>query len=178
VPKKPSKPWVVSNEVKPCWGAGPGGWPILQIWSLLTVFMGRVPHPFAFCAKGWAARTSIFNPKTWTYRSEVPTLADKTRKDGAPSVDALQARSIDGWATRPKVLYTSGWDCASTLVIHHDDAFRGFEVTVLSVTLNAAGIVPSANSRFPPPNVIGNIFSPNASTKSCSMSVSTRFALP
>ena len=37
-----------------------------------------------------------------------------------------------------------------------------FEVTVLSVTLNAAGIVPSANNRFPPPNVIGNIFSQNA----------------
>src|SRR5713226_7091407 len=46
-----------------------------------------------------------------------------------------------------------------------------FEVTVLSVTLNAAGIVPSANNRFPPPNVIGNIFSQNASTKSCLMSV-------
>jgi hypothetical protein len=35
-----------------------------------------------------------------------------------------------------------------------------FEVTVLSVTLNAAGIVPSANNRFPPPSVIGNIFQP------------------
>jgi hypothetical protein len=34
-----------------------------------------------------------------------------------------------------------------------------FEVTVLSVTLNAAAIVPSANNRFPPPNVTGNIFS-------------------
>jgi len=33
-----------------------------------------------------------------------------------------------------------------------------FEVTVLSVTSNAAGIVPSANNRFPLPNVIGNIF--------------------
>ncbi len=33
-----------------------------------------------------------------------------------------------------------------------------FEVTVLSVTLNAAGIVPSAKNCFPPPNVIGNIF--------------------
>jgi hypothetical protein len=30
-----------------------------------------------------------------------------------------------------------------------------FEVTVLSVTLNAAGIVPSANNRFPLPGVIG-----------------------
>jgi hypothetical protein len=29
--------------------------------------------------------------------------------------------------------------------------------------------VPSANNRFPPPNVIGNIFSQNASTKSCFM---------
>jgi hypothetical protein len=46
-----------------------------------------------------------------------------------------------------------------------------FEVTALSVTLNAAGIVPSANNRFPLPNVIGNIFSQNASTKSCLMSV-------
>jgi hypothetical protein len=27
-----------------------------------------------------------------------------------------------------------------------------FEVTALSVTLNAAGIVPSANNRFPPPD--------------------------
>jgi hypothetical protein len=32
-----------------------------------------------------------------------------------------------------------------------------FELTVLSVTLNAAGIVPSANNRFPPPNIIGNL---------------------
>jgi len=30
-----------------------------------------------------------------------------------------------------------------------------FEVTVLSVTLNAAGIVPSANNRFPLPNKSG-----------------------
>ena len=35
-----------------------------------------------------------------------------------------------------------------------------FEVTVLSVTLNAAGIVPSANNRFPLPNVIGNDHQP------------------
>jgi hypothetical protein len=35
-----------------------------------------------------------------------------------------------------------------------------FEVTALSVTLNAAGIAPSANNLLPPPNVIGNIFSP------------------
>jgi hypothetical protein len=38
-----------------------------------------------------------------------------------------------------------------------------FEATVLSVTLNAAGIVPSANNRFPAPSVTGNIFSQNAS---------------
>jgi hypothetical protein len=35
-----------------------------------------------------------------------------------------------------------------------------FEVTALSVTLNAAGIVPSANNRVPPPHVIGNIIVP------------------
>jgi hypothetical protein len=35
-----------------------------------------------------------------------------------------------------------------------------FEVTVLSVSLNGAGIVPSANNRFSPPNVIGNILQP------------------
>ena len=35
-----------------------------------------------------------------------------------------------------------------------------FEVTVLSVTLNAAGIVPSANNRFPPPNVTGIYLQP------------------
>lgn len=41
-----------------------------------------------------------------------------------------------------------------------------FDVTVLSVTLNAAGIVPSANNRFPLPNVIGYTISQNALTKS------------
>jgi len=50
-------------------------WPILHTWFLSTVFLRRVPHSFAFCAKGWAARISIFNPKNWTYRSDVPTLA-------------------------------------------------------------------------------------------------------
>jgi len=40
---------------------------------------GGCPIPFAFCAKGWAAQTSIFNPKDWTYRSEVPTLAKNAR---------------------------------------------------------------------------------------------------
>src|SRR5208283_666564 len=53
-----------------------------------------------------------------------------------------------------------------------------FEVTALSVTLNAAWVVPSANNRFPPPNVIGNIISDNISTKLCLRSVRTRFALP
>jgi hypothetical protein len=42
-----------------------------------------------------------------------------------------------------------------------------FEVTVLSVTLKAAGIVPSANNRFLPPNVIGNIFSQKAKRLVC-----------
>ena len=28
-----------------------------------TVFVLRVPHPFAFSAKGWAARIVIFNRK-------------------------------------------------------------------------------------------------------------------
>jgi hypothetical protein len=32
-----------------------------------------------------------------------------------------------------------------------------FDVTVLPVTFNAAWIVPSANNRFSPPNVIGNL---------------------
>src|SRR5215469_13277607 len=53
-----------------------------------------------------------------------------------------------------------------------------FEVTALSVTLKAAGIVPSANNRFPAPNVTGNILSQKASTKSCLRSVCTRLALP
>src|SRR5438093_3743120 len=53
-----------------------------------------------------------------------------------------------------------------------------FEVTVLSVTLNAAVIVPSGNNRFSPPNVTGSIISQKASTKSCFMSVCTRLALP
>ncbi|MGO9562695.1 MAG: hypothetical protein ACLPPV_08590 [Candidatus Korobacteraceae bacterium] len=32
-----------------------------------------------------------------------------------------------------------------------------FEVTLLSVTLNAAVIVPSLDNRFPPPNVIDSV---------------------
>ena len=31
---------------------------------------------------------------------------------------------------------------------------------MLSVPLSAAGIMPSANNRFPPPKVIGNSFGP------------------
>jgi hypothetical protein len=46
-----------------------------------------------------------------------------------------------------------------------------FEVTVLSVTLKAAGIVPSGKRRFPPPSVTGNIFSQKASTKLISIAV-------
>jgi hypothetical protein len=65
-------------------------------------------------------------------------------------------------------LKTSGWHCVGTLVIYDDDTF---EVTALSVTLKAAGIVPLANNLFPARNVIGNIFSQNASTKSCLRSV-------
>lgn len=40
---------------------------------------------------------------------------------------------------------------------------------MLFVTLKAAGIVPSANRRFPLPTVIGNIISQNTSTRSCLM---------
>ena len=43
-------------------GAGPGlcgGWPMLRCYcSFGTQSRLRVPHPFAVCAKGWAARTS------------------------------------------------------------------------------------------------------------------------
>src|SRR5512141_595921 len=53
-----------------------------------------------------------------------------------------------------------------------------FEPTMLSVTLNAAGIVPSANNRFPAPNVIGYTISQNVSTKSCLISVWRRLPLP
>src|SRR5512135_3499110 len=52
------------------------------------------------------------------------------------------------------------------------------EATMLSVTLNAAGIVPPANNRFPAPNVTGYIISQNASTKSCLISVCMRLLLP
>ncbi len=47
-----------------------------------------------------------------------------------------------------------------------------------SSNLNAFGIVPSANRRFPGPSVRGNIFSHNSSTRSCFRSVWTRFPLP
>src|SRR5258707_3280783 len=53
-----------------------------------------------------------------------------------------------------------------------------FGETLLFVTLNAAGMVPSANIRFPLPNVSGYIFNQNASTKSCLSSVCMRFPLP
>src|SRR5580700_5878266 len=53
-----------------------------------------------------------------------------------------------------------------------------FGVTVLSVTLNAAGIAPSANNFFPAPNVTGNTFSHRASTKSCFRSVNQIPAAP
>src|SRR3981081_2814608 len=52
------------------------------------------------------------------------------------------------------------------------------EPTMLSVTLKAAGIVPSANRRFPLPNVIGYIISQNTSTRSCFISVWSRLPLP
>jgi hypothetical protein len=44
----------------------------------LTLFRTRVPHPFAFCAKGWAALTSRVRLETlnWVGR-EMPTLAQK-----------------------------------------------------------------------------------------------------
>src|ERR1700686_265751 len=53
-----------------------------------------------------------------------------------------------------------------------------FGATMLSVTLNAAGIVPSANRRFPLPKVIGYINSQNVSTRSCFISVRRRSPLP
>src|SRR5512143_838912 len=53
-----------------------------------------------------------------------------------------------------------------------------FGVTVLSVTLNAAGIVPAANKRFPTPKVSGYIISQNTSTRSCWISVCRRLPLP
>src|SRR6266446_6778239 len=53
-----------------------------------------------------------------------------------------------------------------------------FEPTMLSVTLNAAGIVPSANNRFPSPNVTGYIISQNVSTRSCLISVCRSSPLP
>src|SRR5277367_320085 len=53
-----------------------------------------------------------------------------------------------------------------------------FGVTALSVTWNAAGMVPSANNFLPTPKVTGNIFSHRASTKSCRSRVCTRLALP
>ncbi len=40
-----------------------GGWPILLKLSLFALLTRRVPHPFAFCAKGWAARASTYRPE-------------------------------------------------------------------------------------------------------------------
>src|SRR5687768_12270988 len=53
-----------------------------------------------------------------------------------------------------------------------------FEPTTFSVTLNAAVIVPSANKRFPAPNVTGYTISQNASIKLCLISVRRRSPLP
>src|SRR4030095_10714742 len=52
------------------------------------------------------------------------------------------------------------------------------EPTMLSVTLNAAGIVPSANKRFPSPNVIGSLIRQKLSTRSCFISVWSSLPLP
>src|SRR4030095_12719903 len=52
------------------------------------------------------------------------------------------------------------------------------EPTMVSVTLNAAGIVPSANKRFPSPKVIGYIINQKLSTRSCFISVWSRLPLP
>ena len=41
--------------------------------------MGRVPHPFAFCAKGWAVRKGI--PVLRRDRFMIPTLANRARVD-------------------------------------------------------------------------------------------------
>jgi len=61
-----------------------GGWPTLLAFLLLALFGQRVPHPFAFFAKGWAAPSSIYKLGPKRYRFEIPTLA-KERKGGAPS---------------------------------------------------------------------------------------------
>ena len=42
---------------------------------LFALFLRRVPHPFAICAKGWAARTSTQKAKRSRGSSEVPTIA-------------------------------------------------------------------------------------------------------
>jgi len=52
-----------------------------------------------------------------------------------------------------------------------------FDVTVLSVTLNAAGIVPSANNHFPVPNVT-EYLPPERIHQIMLDECVTRFALP
>ena len=56
-----------------------------------------------------------------------------------------------------------------TLLKH--DLVDALWLKIFPVTLKAAGIVPSANNRFPLPSVTGNIFSHRASTRSCFSSV-------
>src|SRR5687767_10451342 len=51
-------------------------------------------------------------------------------------------------------------------------------VTLLSVNLRAAGIVPSANNRFPGPSITGNTISQKVSTRSCFINVWSTLPLP
>src|SRR5258708_35360317 len=53
------------------------------LWISLAPPTKRVPHPFAFCAKGWEARTSTTRVLDLRVRGSHPC---KERKDGAPSV--------------------------------------------------------------------------------------------
>ena len=80
-----------------------GGWPTLLSF-LFALFTQRVPHPFAFCAKGWAAPTSTQKAKKRAkFRDSHPC---KERKDGAPSVVVMSAKT-QGWATRRRKIVAS-----------------------------------------------------------------------
>ena len=60
--------------------------------------MRRVAQSFRVLCERVGSTDLDLQPKTWTYGSEVLTLAYNTRKGGALSVDALQARINRWWA--------------------------------------------------------------------------------
>ena len=60
---------------------------------------------------------------TWSRHFRLPPFAKNAKERGTHCVG--KARKIKSAGHPAECLETSGWDCACTLVIHDNDAFRG-----------------------------------------------------